>query len=56
MCKKDGTELCKNPEQNIPCGTCVLLGCIQTGLEDIELLNGKFENLWSLAKKLPKEK
>jgi 2-methylisocitrate lyase-like PEP mutase family enzyme len=30
-CKKDGTELCKDPENNVPCGTCVLWGCLQAG-------------------------
>lgn len=30
-CKKDGTELCKDPENNTSCGTCVLWGCPQAG-------------------------
>jgi hypothetical protein len=28
-CKRDGTELCRDPEHNRPCGTCVLLKCPQ---------------------------
>ena len=31
------------------------VGTAYVNLEDIELLNGKFENLWSLAKKLPEK-
>jgi hypothetical protein len=30
-CKRDGTELCHDPENNEPCGTCVLWGCKQAG-------------------------
>ncbi|MCJ7698599.1 MAG: hypothetical protein MUO73_09765, partial [Thermoplasmata archaeon] len=31
------------------------VGTAYVNLEDIELLNGKFENLWGLAKKLPEK-
>jgi hypothetical protein len=32
-CKKNGKEMCKDPENNVPCGSCVLMGCPQSGIK-----------------------
>lgn len=29
MCVKNGTEKCEKPENNTPCGWCVMVGCPQ---------------------------
>jgi hypothetical protein len=29
MCVKNGTEKCEKPEQNQPCGWCVMVHCPQ---------------------------
>ena len=43
-CHSDGSERCANPEGNIPCGWCVLVGCQNPGMrrynEYCRLLNG----------------
>ena len=46
-CKKSDTAMCKDPEHNRPCGTCVIIGCPHVNLTNnktwvIKTKNGEF--------------